>query len=136
LLHPSADAVAQALAGRDATRLQPTGGYAANLLGLSDQVPMKVVFLTDGPTRSLPLGKQTITLKRTTPKNMATAGKASGLVIQALRHLGQRHVDDNLIAQLRQRLSDADKKQLLKDLAYAPSWVADVMRQIATPKPA
>lgn len=136
LLHPSADAVAQALAGRDATRLQPAGGYAANLLGLSDQVPMKVVFLTDGPTRSVPLGKQTITLKRTTPKNMATAGKASGLVIQALRHLGQRHVDDNLVAQLRQRLSEADKKQLLKDLAYAPAWVADVMRQIATPKPA
>lgn len=134
-LTPSTDAIAQALAGRDATRVQPAGGYAANLLGLSDQVPMKVLFLTDGPTRTVRLGKQTITLKRTTPKNMATAGKTSGLVTQALRHLGQRHVDDNLIAQLRRRLTDDDKKQLLKDIVYAPAWVADVMRQIATPKP-
>jgi len=132
LLTPSADAVAQALAGRDATRLQPAGGYAANLLGLSDQVPMKVVFLTDGPTRSVPLGKQTITLKRTTPRNMATAGTTSGLVIQALRHLGQRHVDDSLLDRLRQRLTDDDKRRLLKDLPYAPVWVADVMRRIAS----
>jgi len=134
LLNPTADAVAKALAGRDAARLQPSGAYAANLLGLSDQIPMKVVFLTDGPTRSVKLGKQTITLKRTTPKNMATTGKSSGLVIQALRHLGQRHVDDSLIVQLRARLTDDDKKQLLKDLTYAPAWVADVMRRIATPK--
>jgi len=134
LLNPTADAVAKALAGRYAARLQPSWAYAANLLGLSDQIPMKVVFLTDGPTRSVKLGKQTITLKRTTPKNMATTGKSSGLVIQALRHLGQRHVDDSLIVQLRARLTDDDKKQLLKDLTYAPAWVADVMRRIATPK--
>jgi hypothetical protein len=95
---------------------------------------MKVVFLTDGPTRRVKLGKQTITLKRTTPKNMAAAGKTSGLVIQALRHLGRRHVDDTLITQLRTRLTDDDKKQLLKDLVFAPAWVAAVMRQVATTK--
>jgi len=135
LLTPSADIVAEAIASRDATRLQPAGGYAANLLGLSDQIPMKVVFLTDGPTRSVTLGKQTITLKKTTPKNMAAAGKTSGLVIQALRHLGQRHADDATVNTLRQRLSDDDKRQLLKDLKHAPAWVADIMRQVATLDP-
>ena len=65
---------------------------------------------------------------------MAAAGKTSGLVIQALRHLGQRHVDDGLITQLRTRLTRDDKKQLLKDLVFAPAWVADVMRLVATPK--
>ena len=134
LLTPSTDAIAKALAGRDAVRLQPSGAYAANLLGLSDQIPMKVVFLTDGPTRSVKLGKQTITLKRTTPKNMATAGKKSGLVIQALRHLGQRHVDGDLIAKLRTHLTDDDKKQLQKDIIFAPAWVADAMRQIDSPE--
>ena len=93
---------------------------------------MKIVFLTDGPTRKVPLGKQTITLKRTTPKNMATAGKISGLVIQALRHLGQRHIDDSLVDRLRQRLNDDDKRQLLKDITHAPSWIAEVMRRVAT----
>jgi hypothetical protein len=133
-LTPSPEAVAHALAGRDATRLQPAGGYAANLLGLSDQVPMKIVFLTDGPTRKVSVGKQTITLKRTTPKNMATAGRASGLVIQALRHLGQRHVDKPMVDRLRKRLTDEDKRQLLQDITHAPAWVADVMRLVATPE--
>lgn len=133
LLAPSMDAVANALAGRDATRLQPSGAYASNLLGLSDQVPMKVVFLTDGPSRRVQLGKQEVLLKRTTPSNMATAGRVSGLVIQALRHLGQRYVNENLLGVLGKRLSDADKKQLLKDLRYAPAWIAAAMRRLAEP---
>lgn len=95
-LSPSVDAIADALKSQHAIRLQPSGGYAANLLGLSDQVPMKVVFLTDGLNRQIQIGKQQIILKRTTPRNMATADRVSGLVIQALRHLGQRNVDDRL----------------------------------------
>src|SRR5438876_1092729 len=73
VLAPSVDAIANALKARHAIRLQPSGAYAANLLGLSDQVPMKIVFLTDGPNRRIPLGKLQIILKRTAPRNMATA---------------------------------------------------------------
>ena len=131
LLSPTIDAVVKALKGRDKIRLQPSGGYAANLLGLSEQVPMKVVFLTDGPTRRVQLGKQTIMLKRTTPRAMATAGCVSGLVIQALRHIGQRHVDESTVALLRKRLSADDKKQMLKDIRYAPAWIAAIMRSVA-----
>jgi len=131
LLSPSADAVARALKSRDSIRLQSTGAYAANLLGLSDQVPMKVVFLTDGPPRHVKLGRQEIILKRTTPRNMATSGRISGLVIQSLRHLGQRHVDDSIVELLRHRLSEADKKTLLEDARYAPAWIAVIMRRIA-----
>lgn len=130
-LAPSTDAVAQALAGRDVVRLQPGGAYAANLLGLSEQVPMKVVFLTDGPSRRVRLGRQEIILKRTTPRNMATASRISGLVIQALRQMGQRHVDVAVVDTLKRQLSEDDKRQLLKDLRYAPAWIADLMRQIA-----
>lgn len=131
LLSPSIDDVANALKGRDATRLQPSGAYAANLLGLSDQVPMKIVFLTDGPSKHIPLGKQEIILQRTTPRNMATAGRKSGLIIQALRHLGQRYVDDSVLVALKKRLGDDERKYLMKDLQYAPAWIADIMRNIA-----
>jgi hypothetical protein len=133
-LSPSIDAVARALSLRHAIRLQPSGGYAANLLGLSDQVPMKVVFLTDGINRRVQIGKLQIILKRTTPRNMASAGKTGGLVIQALRHLGQRNIDGQMILKLKKRLSAKDKKQLLTDLRHAPVWVATVMRQIAESK--
>ncbi len=129
-LQPSNDDIARALAGRDATRLQPSGAYAANLLGLSTQVPMKVVYLTDGRSRMVQIGKRQIALKNTTPRNMATAGKISGLVIQALRHLGQKHVDTQVIAQLDRRLDVTARRQLMKDIRYAPAWIADIFHQL------
>ena len=131
LLEPSIDYIAQALAGRDATRLQPSGAYAANLLGLSTQVPTKIVYLTDGRSRMVQIGKRQITLKQTTPRNMATAGKISGLVIQALRHLGSRDVDAATIEAVKKRLSAADRKRLLADIRHAPAWIADIIRNVA-----
>ncbi len=131
LLSPTTEAVAAALKGRDAIRLQPSGAYAANLLGLSEQVPMKLVFLTDGPNRLVRLGRQVIQLRHTTPRNMATAERVSGLVIQALRHLGQAQVTDAIIDTLRTRLSEADKAQLIQDSAYAPRWMSPMIQHIA-----
>ena len=131
LLQPSTDDIANALAGRYATRLQPSGAYAANLLGLSTQVPMKVVYLTDGRTGEVQIGKRQIILKNTTPRNMATAGRSSGLVIQALRHLGRQNVDQQIIAQLDRRLDDDARKQLMQDIRYAPAWIADIIRRLA-----
>lgn len=130
-LLPSADNVAQAIAGKGSLRLQPSGAYAANLLGLTEQVPMKLVFLTDGASRTVYFSNQRIILKRTTPRNMATAGRISGLVIQALRHFKQANIDDRVIATLRARLSVEDRAMLLVDAPLAPVWIAEVMRRIA-----
>ena len=128
-LQPSTDDVANALAGRDATRLQPSGAYAANLLGLSTQVPMKVVYLTDGRTHTVQIGKRQIILKHTTPRNMATAGKISGLVIQALRHLGRKNVNTQVIAQLDRRLDAAARTQLMKDNLWQYQFLAECVLQ-------
>jgi hypothetical protein len=129
-LPPNYDRVAQALVGRDNLKIQPSGAYAANLLGLTEQVPAKIVFFTDGPNRKVQLGKQTIVLKRTTPRNMATAGRISGLVIQALRYLKQGNVDSTVLAKLKRRLSDDDKNTLMNDIRYAPAWIGDIFRKI------
>lgn len=133
-LSPTIDAIVKALKGRDKILLQPSGGYAANLLGLSDQVPMKIVFLTDGPARRVQIGKLLIMLKHTMPRAMATAGRVSGVVIQALRHIGQKHADDAVVANLQKRLSASDKKVLLRDLRYAPAWIAAILRRVAGPE--
>ncbi len=132
-LSPHADDVARALAARDAARIQPTGSYAANLLGLTTQVPVKVVYLTDGGSRRVTLGRLQIVLRETTPRQLATAGRVSGTVIQALRWLGKRHVDNATVAHLRRKLSADEKRQLLADLRYAPDWVAEVLRRVARP---
>lgn len=130
-LQPSVDNIAKALAEKDATRIQASGAYAANLLGLSTQVPMKVVYLTDGRSRKVQIGNQQIILKQTTPRNMATAGKISGLIIQALRHLRQQNVDEEIITRLDRCLDENARKQLMADICYAPAWIADIFRKLA-----
>ncbi len=131
---PSDESIAGALKGRDDFRLQASGAHAANVLGLSTQVPVRAVFLTDGRSRKVKLGKREIVLKNASSRQMATAGRVSGTVIQALRWIGQRYVDDRMIASLRRKISDSDKQQLLKDLRYAPAWIAEIMRRVAQPQ--
>ena len=131
LLLPSAETIARALAGRDQIRLQPAGAYAANLLGLTEQVPAKIVFLTDGPGRSMRIGPMTIQLRRTTPRNMATAGTTTGLVIQAFRNLGRAHVTPERVAHLKRTLPKKERGELLKHFKPAPSWMHPIFRELA-----
>src|SRR5215831_15355460 len=130
-LQPSAEAVAEALAGRDWTRLQPTGAYAANALGLSEQVPAQAVFLTDGPSRTVTIGPTTIQLRRTTPRNMEAAGRLSGLLMQALRELGKEHVTPERRAHLKRTLSADKRRELIKDLRLATAWMHPIFRELA-----
>ena len=114
-----------------ATRIQPAGAYAANALGLSEQVPAKAVFLTDGPARTVRIGTTTIQLRRTTPKNMEAAGRLSGLLIQALRELGQEHVTAQRISHLKKTIPLAKRRELTKDLRLAPAWMHPIFRELA-----
>jgi hypothetical protein len=131
LLQPSAETIAKAVAGRDRTRLQPAGAYAANALGLSEQVPAKAVFLTDGPSRTVRIGPTTIQLRRTTPRNMATAGRLSGLLIQAFRELGEKHVTQERREHLKRTLPAKERRELLKDIRLAPAWMHPIFRELA-----
>lgn len=130
VLSPSVDAIAEALAGRDRARLQPSGDYAANMLGLSEQVPAKAVFLTDGPSRTVKVGQTTIQLRRTTPRNMAAAGRLSGLVIQAFRALGKENVTPARVSRLKRALPAEKRRELLKDLKLAPAWMHPIFRAL------
>lgn len=130
-LLPSPEKIAEALVGRDCTRIQPTGAYAANILGLSEQVPAKVVFLTDGPSRTVKIGTTTIQLRRTTPKNMAMAGRLSGLLVQALRELGKEHITPERIEHLKRTIPLNARKELLKDIRFAPEWMHSIFKELA-----
>jgi hypothetical protein len=128
---PPVEAVAKALADRDHVRLQPFGGYAANLLRLSEQVPARIVFLTDGKPRKVRYGNQTIELRRAMPSMMAAAGRMTGVLIAGLRYIGKANVTSERIAHLHDLLSPEDRRQLLEDLPLAPAWMHPHFRTIA-----
>lgn len=129
-LSPPAEAIANALTGRDKARLQPAGAFAANLLGLSEQVPAKAVFLTDGASRSVRIGPMTIQLRQTTPKNMAAAGRLSGLLIQAFRHLGKENITPDRIRHLKRKVPAAKRRTIQKDIRLAPAWMHRYFREL------
>ena len=131
-LWPSVDAVVQALVGKHKLRVQPAGVYAANLLGLSEQVPAKVVLLTDGVSRTVHAGPMQIALKRTSPRNIAAANRLSGLVIQAFKSLGQEHITPQRLAHLRKTVPASERARFLKDLDLAPGWMRPALRELAT----
>src|SRR5574344_254419 len=122
-LLPTAEAVADAIAKRDHLRTLPTGSYALNALGLSTQVPMNIVLLTDGSPREIKVGKRKIKFKKTTPKNLMAKGKISRLAIQALKELGNGKVGEQEEKKIIELLKQEDKKELKHDIALAPVWI-------------
>ena len=131
-LTPSAEDVADAIARRDKIRTIPTGSYALNALGLSTQVPMNIVLLTDGSPREIKVGKRTIKFKKTTPKNLLAKGKISRLVIQALKEIGNGKVSKEEEQKIVTILTKEDKKMLNHDIALAPVWIQKIMKRALT----
>lgn len=129
LVLPTAEEVAEAIAKRDRIRTLPTGSYALNTLGLSTQVPINIVLLTDGSPREIKVGKRTIKFKKTTPKNLLTRGKTSRLVIQALKEIGNGKVSESEEKRILELLKEENQADLKHDIALAPVWIQAIMKQ-------
>ena len=128
-LLPSAEEVAEAIAKRDHIRTLPTGSYALNALGLSTQVPMNIVLLTDGSPREIKVGKRKIKFKKTTPKNLMAKGKISRLAIQALKEIGNGKVSMEEEKKIIDLLKREDIKDLKHDISLAPVWIQKIMKK-------
>lgn len=128
-ISPSAEEVAEAIAKRDRIRTVPTGSYALNAVGLSTQVPMNIVLLTDGSPREIKVGKRTIKFKKTTPKNLLAKGKISRLVIQALKEIGNGNVTEDEGKKIFELLKKEDEKDLKHDIALAPVWIQKMIKK-------
>lgn len=129
VLFPSTEDIAKAIARRDKARIILTGVQALNKLGLSSQVPMKVVYLTDGAARIIKVGKRTITFKKTSPKNLLATGEISGLVIQALKTIGQSKVDNGIILKIQMLLKKEKSENIINDAKLAPAWINKLLIQ-------
>lgn len=125
---PNINEVAKAIAKRDRARIVATGVQALNILGLSTQIPINAVYLTDGAARTVKVGKQTIKFKKTTPKNLSTKGEISSLVIQALKTIGKDKVSAIEKKKLANHLSNEKPENILHDSKLAPAWVADILK--------
>lgn len=114
---------------RDKARIVQTGVLALNALGLSAQIPMNVVYLTDGAKRKIDFGKRKILFKNTAPKNLSAIGKISSLVIQALKEIGKDKITKSEKQIILKHLEKEEPYRLEHDIRLAPEWIRIIMRQ-------
>lgn len=127
-LHPSIEEIANAIAERDKARIIPTGTTALNKLGLSTQIPMNIVFLTDGAPRVIVVGKRTIKFKRTSPKNLAVKGEITNLIIQALKEIGKDNLTAEQLEKIKIHLVKEKQEIIEHDAKLAPVWISKIMK--------
>ena len=131
LLSPSPEAVAKAIAKTTASRITVSPAKAANLLGLSTQVPVQNVFWTEGPSRTIRLGTQTVSLKHVAPSKMIGAGTDAGIVVQAVRSLGKEGIHEISLHSLAKRLPSSVKRAVQRLVPAAPAWSQPALNQIS-----
>ena len=127
---PTVEDIAKDIARREKARIIPTGLYAMNMLGLSTQVPLKAVYLTDGTPRKLEIGGRLLIFKKTTPKNLSAWGEISGLVILALKSIGRENVTEGLEEKVIELLKKEKVENIRNDIKLAPEWIRVIMRKV------
>jgi len=129
-IKPSTEDIAKAIAKKERARIIPSGALALNALGLSNQVPMNVVYLTDGSPRKISLGKRTILFKKTSAKNLILRGEISTLVIQALKEIGNGNLTKDEEQIVLNHLRKEEINNLKHDIRFAPEWIRKIMRKV------
>ena len=130
IVYPSIEEIAKSIAKREKARLIPTGLYALNKLGLSTQVPMRVVFLTDGAPRVVKVGKKaTVKFKKTVAKHLSFKGKITTLIVFALKEIGKDKVTESQFERIKEALALEKKDNIIHDAALAPEWISKIIQK-------
>ena len=121
---PAVEKVIASLAALWGETIVPCGGTAANALGLTTQVPIRSVYLTSGPSRTLTLGESDVELRHAPRWQLAAPHRPAGEAVRALSWLGPDEVEDGLEA-ITRKLSSKDLEELVALRAIMPNWIAE-----------
>lgn len=129
IIPPTIEEIASGIAKRDKVRIVPTGVYALNALGLSTQVPVNAVFITDGAPRRIAIGKgRGILFKHTSEtRSLAYKSKILMLIVSALREIGADYVTDRQLAIIKTHLANVSKQEFDSDIQLVPIWVRKIL---------
>lgn len=131
VLYPTLEDIAEGIAKRDKARIVPTGIYALNRLGFSTQIPMNIVYLTDGSERKLNLSNGTsIQFKYTAPKNLAFKSQLAMLLTFAFKTIGKANVTQEILAHTKELLAKDDKNVIEQDYKLMPAWVSSIVKSL------
>jgi hypothetical protein len=126
---PDTGTIAREIAERDQARIIPTGSMALYKLGLSTQVPLNVVYLTDGTPRKIKVGRNTILFKKAGLRYLKFKNETCLLAALALKEIGKEAYHSEDERQILKHLEDVPYEELKHDINLAPQWIAEVLAQ-------
>jgi hypothetical protein len=121
-----APAVEKVIAGIAATRAETIvahGAAAANSLGLTTQVPTKLVYLTSGRNRRLKLGAQVVEMKHAPHWMLLPTHRGAGEAVRAIAWIGERGAAEALTA-LKRKLPQSTVEELIAVRSVLPGWLS------------
>jgi hypothetical protein len=133
-LSPDANGLARAVATKTASKILASGASAANILGISTQVPAKATYLTNGPSRSKKIAGRTVIFKHTKVPLLDNVSDKANLTLQALAYLGKNNIDSSVLRHCTNALTDRDVRGLVAHVDRTPSWMADIILKIKKAK--
>ena len=132
IIYPSIEEVARIIEERDKITLIPSGTYVLNKLGLSTQIPMNVVYISNGSPRTIKLGKgRGIQLKRSNDmNNCAYTSELVRMLVFALREIGQGNLTEVHKSILKKHLRSISEEEYKRDIHLAPQWIQDELNRL------
>lgn len=122
--------IAREIAARDKCQILPTGSTAANLIGLSTQVPMNLSYITTGSTRAIKIGDRKISFRHASPKNFAAKGSVIPLLIQGIKEIGAENISGVEYEAIRLFIDKQQDPYLQEDLQLAPAWIQRIIMKL------
>lgn len=117
------DAAVAAIGRRDGIRFMPDGATAAHRLGLTNAVPAKASYATDGATRMVAVDGRRIQFRHVSPRVMRWADRPGAVVVQALRWLGPNAARDPRVKSALKCLPDEVRNDLDRNIVDLPGWM-------------
>lgn len=132
VLYPSFDEIANAIARRDRVRICPGPALAQNILGLSTQVPLNYVYLTDGAGRKVTIKDgRGILFQHVSPKKLSFSDRLAMLITAALRDVGEENVTPEHRARLKKIIDGHHPQRFsVSDLKLMPLWIRKIVEEL------
>jgi len=127
---PDINQVADALARKFNWKIFPNGDTALNYLGLSNQITAKNLYFTDGPNNKYHIGNQCIEFKHISQKETALVYENTGLVIHAIKAVGEKQITQEFLDKLTEKFSRDEWSKIKKDASNSTGWVYKIIREI------
>lgn len=127
---PSPDLIARAIARNYDWKIAPSGANALNQLGLSTQVPTTLMYACDGAYKEYEFGKTKIKFKKTSNSDFVSDNEKTALVIQALKAIGRKNINENTLATITAVFSPDDLRSVTKAAQHTNAWVSKYLMEV------